>query len=190
MTDIPHAAPLGAPRLASALTRADAAANRLAAPVLGLAGRLVFAATLAGFFWSSALTKIDGIGLSLNAYAQIFPRAMEAVGYDASQLGAFAHLVAAAGTAAEFVLPLLLILGLFTRPAALGTIGFLMVMSLTDIIGHGVDASAIGALFDRAPDSPILDQRLLWGFLMMVLVFTGGGALSLDRWLRRRFLLG
>nr|WP_226623807.1 DoxX family membrane protein [Alloyangia pacifica] len=154
--------------------------------VLGLTGRIVFAATLAGFFWSSALTKIDSFGLSLNAYAQIFPRAMEAAGYDAGQLGFFAHLVVAAGTAAEFVLPLLLILGLFTRLAALGMIGFLLVVSLTDILGHGVDATAIGALFDRQPDAPILDQRLLWGFVMVVLVFTGGGALSLDRWLRRR----
>lgn len=186
MTDLAH--PAGAaPAPLAQLARAEATASRLAPPVLGLAGRLVFAATLAGFFWSSALTKLDGFGLSLNAYAQIYPRAMEAAGYDASQLGLLAHLVVAAGTAAEFVLPLLLILGLLTRLAALGTIGFLLVMSLTDIIGHGVDPSAIGALFDHMPDSPILDQRLLWGFLLLVLVFTGGGALSLDRLLRRRW---
>ncbi|MCT4371343.1 DoxX family membrane protein [Yangia mangrovi] len=185
MTDLaPSAASTTA--LLAQLDRAERAVTRCAPAVLGLTGRVVFAATLAGFFWTSALTKIDGFGLSLNAYAQIFPRAMEAVGYDASQLGLFAHLVVAAGTAAEVLLPLLLILGLFTRLGALGMIGLLLVVSLTDIFGHGVDATAIGALFDRQPDAPILDQRLLWGFLMLVLVFTGGGALSLDRWLRRR----
>ncbi|WP_353475556.1 DoxX family membrane protein [Salipiger sp. H15] len=166
----------------------DTTVTRLAPTVLGLAARLVFAATLAGYFWSSALTKIDGFTLSPNAYAQIFPRAMEAAGYDPGKLGLFAHLVVAAGTAAEFILPLLLVLGLGTRLAALGMIGFLLVMSLTDIFGHGVDAATIGALFDRQPDAPILDQRLLWAFLMLVLVFTGGGALSLDRLLRRRVL--
>ncbi|MBE9636384.1 DoxX family protein [Salipiger mangrovisoli] len=189
MTDLALPA-TGIPALLSRLDRAGGALNRLAPAVLGLAGRLVFAATLAGFFWSSALTKIDGFGLSLNAYAQIYPRAMEAVGYDASKLGPVAHLVVAAGTAAEFTLPFLLILGLMTRLAALGMIGFLVVVSLTDILGHGVDASAIGALFDREADAPILDQRLLWGFLMLVLAFTGGGALSLDRWLRRRLPRG
>ena len=176
----------GIASLLAQFDRAVGTVTRSAPAVLGLTGRAVFAATLAGFFWSSALTKIDGFGLSLNAYAQIYPRAMEAAGYDASQLGLFAHLVVAAGTAAEFMLPLLLILGLFTRLAALGMIGFLLVVSLTDIFGHAVDATAIGALFDRQPDAPILDQRLLWGFLMLVLVFTGGGALSLDRLLGRR----
>lgn len=182
---LPHTA---APDLKAHLLRTERALLAAAPGLLGLAGRAVFAATLAGFFWSSALTKIDGFGLSLNGYAQIFPRAMEAVNYDASQLGLAAHLVVAAGTAAELALPLLLILGLATRLAALGMLGFVIVMSLTDIIGHGVDASAIGALFDRQPDAPILDQRLLWGFLFTTLALTGGGWLSLDHWLRRRWL--
>jgi len=36
-------------------------------------------------------------------------------------------------------------------------IGFVLVQSITDIFGHQVDASTIGALFDRFPDAVILD---------------------------------
>jgi putative oxidoreductase len=169
----------------SVLTRLDAAT----APVAGTLLRVTFAATLAGYFWASALTKIDGASLSINAYAQIFPKAMEAVNYDASQLGLFHTLVVAAGTAAEFVLPALLIVGLLTRLAALGMIGFVAVQSLTDLFGHGAlgQPETLGAWFDRVPDSLILDQRLMWVTMLATLVFTGPGPLSLDRLLGRRF---
>ena len=155
--------------------------------------RFVFAATLLMYFWVSGVTKLgDGIlGLfspSMGAYAQIFPKQFEAVGYDVSQLGAFHWLVVMAGTWAEFILPLLLIIGLFTRLAALGMIGFVVVQSLTDIYGHnGTDPKTLGAWFDRFPDGIILDQRLLWVFLLSVLVIKGAGALSLDAVLRRKF---
>lgn len=153
--------------------------------------RFAFAATLVGYFWASALTKLgDGIfGFlrpALGAYAQIFPHAFEAVGYDLSKLGLFHWAVATAGMWAEFILPLLIVLGLLTRPAALGMIGFVVVQSLTDIFGHGVDASTIGTWFDRAPDSVILDQRLFWVVLLITLVLKGGGPISLDRVIGRR----
>jgi putative oxidoreductase len=79
------------------------------------------------------------------------------------------------------VLPLLIVLGLFTRGAALAIIGFIIVQSLTDIYGHGVDAATIGGWFDRSSDALILDQRLLWVFLLMVLEVQGGGRFALDR---------
>lgn len=151
-------------------------------PLLPLLARLVFAAVLAGYFWASALTKFDGpFSLSVGAYAQIFPKAIEAVGYDASQLPLWMSLIAYAGSVAEVVLPLLILVGLATRLAALGMIGFVLVQSLTDIWGHGASASTIGALFDRASDAVILDQRALWVFLLAVLVARGAGPLSLDR---------
>ena len=110
--------------------------------ILPTLARFVFAAVLAGYFWASGVTKLgDGLfGLfspSTGAYAQIFPKAFEAVGYDASQLGLFHWAVVVAGTLAEFVLPLLIILGLLTRLAALGMMGFVAVQSLTDLYGHG-----------------------------------------------------
>lgn len=166
-----------------ALQRLDAATGL----VVGTLVRVTFAATLAGYYWASALTKIDGGAISINGYAQIFPKAMETVNYDASQLTLFHTLVVAAGTAAEFVLPALLILGLLTRLAALGMIGFVVVQTLTDLIGHGAlgQPETLGALFDRVPDSLILDQRLMWITLLATLIFTGPGPLSLDRLLTR-----
>lgn len=161
--------------------------------LLPLLARFGFAATLLVYFWASAVTKI-GTGVfgfltpSTGAYAQIFPKYFETVGYDASQLSVFHWLVVVAGTWAEFVLPLLIVLGLMTRLAALGMIGFIVVQSLTDLYGHGgiEHAATLGAWFDRTPDAVILDQRLFWIFALSVLVVKGAGALSLDRVLARR----
>lgn len=156
--------------------------DRMAPALVPVLARLVFAAVLAGYFWASALTKL-GPGLlmpSTGAYAQIFPRAFEAVGYDASQLGLWPRLVVLAGTGAEFVLPLLIILGLLARLAALGMIGFILVQSLTDVIGHGVGGADLGAWFDRFADALILDQRVLWTLPLMVIVMMGAGRVSLD----------
>ena len=159
---------------------------------LPLMARIVFAGVLLSYFWASALTKLgDGItGIfspSSGAYAQIFPRAMEAAMYDASQLSIFHHIVVVLGTWAEFILPFLIVIGLFSRLAALGMIGFIIVQSLTDLFGHGGIAhdGTLGAWFDRAPDSLILDQRALWLFVLLTIVLKGGGALSLDRVLFR-----
>jgi putative oxidoreductase len=160
--------------------------------LLPLAARFVFAAVLLMYYWNSGLTKLgDGIfGLfspSIGAYSQIFPKQLEAVGYDTSQLGAFHWLVVVAGTWAEFILPLLLVIGLATRLAALGMIGFVVMQSLTDVYGHGVsDLKTLGAWFDRFPDGVILDQRLFWVFILSVLIIKGAGALSVDALLRRR----
>ena len=115
---------------------------------------------------------------------------MEAVNYDATQFGLWHWAVVVAGTWAEFILPLLIILGLFTRLASLGMIGFVVVQSLTDIIGHQADPTAVGAWFDRISDSLILDQRLLWMLLFVTLVLKGAGPLSLDRLVARRLSAG
>lgn len=154
--------------------------------LLGLSARAVFALVLTGYFWASALTKIDGFGLSANAYAQVFPRQLEAAGYDPSALPLLAHAITAAGTLAEFALPLLIVLGLFTRLSAAAMLGFLAVMTLTDLYGHGAGPQTVGAPLDRDPSALLWDQRLLWAWLMAVLVQAGGGALSLDALLRRR----
>lgn len=142
--------------------------------------RLIFAGVLLTYFWSSGLSKLgDGLfSPSVGAYAQIFPKAMEAAGFDPSQMGLWRTLVVLAGTWAEFLLPLLIVLGLFTRLAALGMIGFVVVQSLTDIVGHG---AALGAWFERASDDLIADQRALWCLLLVTLVIKGAGPLSLDR---------
>ncbi len=159
----------------------------LAPMILPTLARLIFAAVLLIYYWNSGLTKLGGEGLAglfsptFNAFAQIFPKGAEAASYDVTQATAFQKLVTLAGTWAEFILPLLVVLGLFTRLAALGMIGFVVVQSLTDIIGHNADSETIGAWFDGASGSLILDQRAMWVFLLLYLVFRGGGPLSLDR---------
>lgn len=154
--------------------------------LLGLAARLVFAATLLIYFWRSAATKLgDGVfgflSPSDGAYIQIFPRAFEAAGYDSSALGAQHHLIAMLGIWAEFTLPAFIVAGLFTRLASLAFIGFIAVMTIVDIFGHAVDPATIGAWFDGNPSSLISDQRFLWVFLLLVLVVQGGGKMSLDQ---------
>lgn len=165
---------------------------RIGAVLMPTLTRFVFAALFAVYYWNSALTKLGGdiSGLwqpSFNAFAQIFPKGAEAAGYDITQATAFQKLVILSGTWAEFVLPALILLGLFTRFAALGMVGFVVVQTLTDLFGHNLidDPKAVGAWFDGAPDSLILDQRALWIVLLLVLVFRGAGPLSVDQLFKR-----
>ena len=158
--------------------------------LLPLLARLTFAAVLLFYFWGSARTKLgDGLlGFLIpadGAYFQIFPRVGETVGFDASQLGLYHQIVVVAGMWAEFALPLLIVLGLFTRLAALGMAGFILVQSLTDVVGHGIGGDDLGRWFDAASGALILDQRALWLLLLAILVIRGGGWLSADRLLAR-----
>ncbi|MEP3276057.1 MAG: DoxX family protein [Stappiaceae bacterium] len=156
--------------------------------LLGLAARFVFASVLLVYFINSARTKM-GEGLlgflkpSDGAYVQILPKMMEQVGYDASQIPFFPYgLIVLAGTVSELLLPIMITVGLFTRISSLGMIIFVVVMSYVDITAHNVDSATIGALFDGNPGSIIADQRLMWIFILLVLVLRGPGRLSLD-WL-------
>ena len=159
---------------------------------LGLLARLVFLAVLLPYYINSALTKFDGpFSIADSAYYQIALPAVDAAGGDVSAVSLFPWgLMVLFGSYGEIILPLLLVAGLLTRIAALGMIGFIIVQTLTDVLVHNVDATTIGALFDRFPDSVILDQRLLWIFPLIYLVVRGAGLFSLDKllctvWTRR-----
>lgn len=158
---------------------------------LGLLARFIFAAVLSGYYWNSALTKVgDGVlgffSIDDAAYFQIVPPVVEAAGYDASAVATVPWgLMVAAGTYGEFVLPILLVIGLFGRVAALGMIMFVLVQSYVDIAFHGADAATIGALFDRLPNSTIMDQRALWMVPLLYLVVKGPGWVSVDGLLLR-----
>ena len=154
--------------------------------------RFLFAASLLIYYFNSALTKVvdrrggesgifDYFTLEPGVYAQMFPRAFEAVGYDPSQLGFLYTLVAFAGTLAEFVLPVLIVIGFFTRLAALGMTGFIFVQTWVDVTGHG---GTLGAWFDRLSDG-LIDERGFWIFLLLVLVLRGAGLISIDALLAR-----
>jgi len=146
--------------------------------------RFLFAAILLVYFLNAGMTKlrdgISGLWSPTSAYAQIFPRAFDAAGYDTDAMSIWHWLVAITGTWTEFVLPALIVLGFLTRIASLGMIGFVALQSLTDVYGFG-RLDEIGAWFDRFPDSAIMDQRGLWIFLLLVLVIKGAGPLSFDR---------
>ena len=158
----------------------------------GLAARTVFAGVLLMYFLGSAMTKVgDGLfGVLVvqdNAYFQILPSVVEHYGYDASQVPFLPWgLVVYLGTYSEILLPIMLVLGLFTRVAALGMIGFVLVQSYVDIAFHGVDDKTVGKWFDSLSDAAIMDQRALWVFLLLYLVVYGAGRISLDHVLASR----
>ena len=116
--------------------------------IVSTLARFIFAATLFMYYWNSALTKLGKQGISglwdptFNAFAQMFPKGAEAASYDITQATVFQKTIILAGTWAEFVLPILIVVGLFTRYAALGMIAFIVMQSLTDIYGHGADAAS------------------------------------------------
>lgn len=149
--------------------------------------RFAFVAVLLKYFWGSAMTKLgSGIGgifnLDPNGYVQIFPKKMEMLGYDPSGLGIIYKLIAIAGTWAEFILPALILIGLFTRLAALGMIGFVTVQTWVDVTGHG---AKIGSWLNNSSGELIADQRLLWFTIFAIMIIKGAGPLSLDRLLKR-----
>ena len=83
-------------------------------------------------------------------------------------------LAAVSGTAAELILPALLVAGLASRPIALALFVFniVAVVSYPDISESGIK------------------DHVLWGTMILVVVFFGAGRLSIDQWLKSRLGLG
>lgn len=157
-----------------------------------LFARFAFASVLGLYFWSSFLTKIGPgpfgfLNISDGAYYQILPSIIDAAGNDVANVSFFPWtIIVTLGTYAEFLLPVLIVLGLFTRLASAGMIGFIAVQSFVDVAFHDIGAEATGALFDRFPDAVILDQRLMWLVPLVFLIVKGAGAVSLDNLLSKR----
>ena len=107
---------------------------------------------------------------------------MEAVGYDPSQLSVLHTLIVIAGTWSEFLLPLMIVVGLLTRLAALGMIGFVLVQSFVDVTGHGVGGRDLGAWSMPPPFTDHRSAKLL-GVPVHLIVLKGAGPFSLDRYL-------
>ena len=157
-----------------------------AAWIIPTLARFTFAASLLWFFWYSALTKIgEGpfgfLNPTAGAFAGILPWRAAAVGYDPSQYNLLDTVIVLLGMWAEFALPLLIVIGLFTRAASIAMIGFVAVLSLVDVYGHKVEPATIGKWFDGGAGSVILDQRLFWLLLLVTLILKGAGPISLDR---------
>ncbi|WP_110034337.1 DoxX family protein [Hoeflea marina] len=158
---------------------------------MGLLSRFVFAAVLWGYFLSSAGTKVgEGLSgffqISPGAYYQIALPAVEAAGGDVEAVAFLPWgLIVTLGTYAEFILPVLIIAGLFARVASLGMLIFIGVQTLVDVTVHMVGPETVGALFDRFPDGLVADQRLLWAVPLVYVAVKGPGMISLDHLLAR-----
>ena len=124
--------------------------HSLQAP-LSLAARLY----VAHAFWLSGLTKLQDWGTTLALFADEYHVPLLPT-----------PLAAVMGTTGELVLPVLLVLGLGGRFAALG-------LSVVNII-------AVISLMDIAPVA--LQQHVLWGVLLVTLAVFGPGAWSTERW--------
>jgi putative oxidoreductase len=131
--------------------------NRLSAglsafqPAAALLARLY----VANVFWLSGLTKLRDWEITLALFEDE---------YHVPLLSPAA--AAFAGTAGELMLPVLLVLGLGGRFAALG----LTVVNLVAVI----------SLADMAPAA--LQQHIFWGALLAGLAIYGPGAWALERW--------
>ncbi|MFM9899381.1 MAG: DoxX family protein [Polaromonas sp.] len=124
-------------------------------PAAALAARLY----IAQVFFLSGLTKLRDWGTTVALFTDEYK-----VPLLPPEAAAFM------GTAGELVLPVLLVLGLAGRFAALGL--------------FVVNAVAVIALSDIAPAA--LQQHVFWGSLLAGLAIFGVGPWSLDRWLALR----
>ncbi len=146
------------PTLIQTLTRlalSVAQALNFLQPVAALLARLY----VAQVFFLSGLTKIRDWDITLALFMDeykvpLLPPALAAV----------------MGTAGELVLPVLLVLGLGGRFAALG-------LSVVNVV-------AVMSLAEIAPAA--LQQHVFWGALLAGIAIYGPGRLSVDHWLVRR----
>ncbi|MEM7620238.1 MAG: DoxX family protein [Pseudomonadota bacterium] len=154
---------------------------------LGITARLFFCSVLFWYFINSAFTKVgatfpDTLIPTDSAYIQILgEKLFEQYSFSAAQIPVFPYkIIVFLGTYTEFILPVLILIGLFTRFTAVAFIFFIFVLTYVDITQHGVDVKTIGEIFDRVHNSEISDQRLLWTFPLLYLILRGPGVLSLD----------
>lgn len=123
------------------------------APAFDLAIRLY----VAKVFFMSGLTKIKTWSSTLELFEYEY-----AVPLISPKLAAYL------ATAAELALPVLLVVGLFSRPAALALfiLNYVAMVSYPDISPAGIK------------------DHWLWGALLLVTFFHGPGKVSFDHWLR------
>ena len=131
--------------------------DRNAAPLVDLAIRLV----MASVFFRSALQKLSD-----------WPATLYLFQYEYEVPLLPPELAAPLTTAAELTMPVLLVLGLGTRLAAVPLLAMAMVIQFV-----------LGAR-NPAFDNP---QHVLWMLLLASLIVRGGGSLSLDRLIARRW---
>ena len=128
----------------------------MASPLLDVVLRI----WVAKVFFQSGLTKIQ----SWDTTVMLFQ-------YEYNVPILSPEIAAYLGTAAELSLPVLLLLGLISRPTALAlfVFNYIAMISYADISPAGINA------------------HIMWGVMLAVTFFHGPGKLSLDYWLCQKF---
>jgi putative oxidoreductase len=137
----------------------------LSGPVVESVALVFVRLALAGVFWLSGRTKVEEgslLTVSENALYQFSEDPFNKVPLLPSDIAAYLT------TYAEHILPILLLLGLFTRLSALALMGMTLVIQ-----------------FFVFPEA-WWQVHILWVALAMVLIVRGGGGFSLDRILTGR----
>lgn len=121
--------------------------------LLGLRGYV------ANVFFKSGLTKIDDFSSTVALFESEYKVPLISPA-----------LAAVSATAAELILPALLVAGIFSRPTAMALFVFniVAVISYPDISESGVK------------------DHVLWGTMILVVAFFGAGRLSVDHWAKSR----
>ena len=171
ITSHPAAAPTAPPAsgLAGAVDSIVAVLSRIPHSFIALVGRLA----IAGVFWKSGQTKIEGLQIDIveGTFQFGWPRLAEStvdLFRDEYRLPLLPpDLAATLAALGEHALPILILLGLGTRFAALGLLVMTAVIQVAVYPGawptHGV-----------------------WAAVLLWLISRGPGAVSLDHWLARR----
>jgi putative oxidoreductase len=141
------------PTLVTAYTALLAQADRLPLFIVQLAGRVA----IFHVFWNSAQTKLASWPVTLQLFA--FEYRVPILPPD---------IAATVATAAELGGAVLLLLGLFTRIAALALIGVVAVIQIFVFPGHWA-------------------EHLLWASMLLLLIARGAGLFSLDHLVSRLF---
>ncbi|MFL6706958.1 MAG: DoxX family protein [Massilia sp.] len=115
---------------------------------------------IAPIFFLSGRTKVTGL-------LSIKPSTLELFSSEYALPLLPPDLAAQLATGAEHILPILLVLGLWTRGAAFGLLGM----------------TAVIEIFVYPEAWP---THLSWAALLLPLLARGGGAMSLDAWLQRK----
>ena len=152
------------------------AANALCARIPHSLIALVARFSIAAVFWKSGQTKVEGLAIDIvdGSFSLGWPRLADsavALFRDEYKVPLIPpELAAPLAAMAEHLLPLLLLVGLATRLSALG------LLAMTAVI-------QIFVYPDAYPTHGV------WAAVLLYLVATGPGAVSIDHWLARRYAL-
>ena len=139
--------------------------NLFLKPVLLLGFRLY----VAYVFFKSGLTKVGDDYMVTSSTFDLFKyEYMPYVSESLATMGAYL------ATYAELILPVLLVIGFLTRPAALGL--FILNAVAAYSLAQTDFASAAGHW-----------QHIAWGIMLAVIFTFGPGALSIDKWISNKW---